>query len=157
MIGESQRSKLSTRVISSNSLRATSAGAGSVTAQPPTSSSEDLKQDIEDDKSQQSIPPSENDGDKTPINMENESSVPKDDDRADEEAEDKNSTSSNRQDEENTGNCIEIVSYLDSNCWKFSQCLSLKLKTLEIVYIIYNFHQLIISTSALRLPFVCFP
>ena len=110
MIGESQRSKLSTRALSSNSLRATSAGAGSVTAQPPTSSTEDLKQDIEDDKSQKSIAPSENDRDKTPIDIEKQSPVPKDDDGADEEGEDNNSTSSNRQDEENIGNCIEIVS-----------------------------------------------
>ena len=107
--GESQKSRLSTRALSSNSLRATSAGAGSVTAQPPTSSTEDLKQDIEDDKSQKSIQPSENDGDKTPINIENESPVPKGEDAADEEGEENNSTSSNRQDEENIGNCIEII------------------------------------------------
>ena len=110
IIGESQKSKLSTRALSSNSLRATSAGAGSVTDQPPTSSTEDLKQDIEDDKSQKSIPPSENDGDKTPINIENEGPVTKDDDMEDEvEGEVDDSTSSNRQDEENIGNCIEIM------------------------------------------------
>ena len=107
--GESQKSTLSTRALSSNSLRATSAGAGSVTAQPPTSSTEDLKQDIEDDKSRKSIPPSENDGDKTPINIESESPVPKGDDAVDEEGEENNSTSSNRQDKENIGNCIEII------------------------------------------------
>ena len=70
--GECQTPKLSTRGVNSNSIRATSAGAFLVTAQPPTLSAEELKQEVDDDKSVKSVSQSEEDGEKNPINNENE-------------------------------------------------------------------------------------
>ena len=70
--GECQKSKPSTHEVNSNSIRATSVGAFSVTEEPPTLSAEELKQEVDDDKIVKSVSQSEKDGEKNPINNENE-------------------------------------------------------------------------------------
>ena len=103
MKGESQKSKLSTRAVSSNSIRATSAGAFSVTAQPPTSSAEDLKQDVEDNQSVKSESPSDKDGEKTPINNENENTASREDIDKEGDAEENDRASNDGEEEEKLG------------------------------------------------------
>ena len=98
--GESQKSKLSTRAISSNSIRATSAGAVSVTAQPPTSSTEDLKQEVEDNQSVKSESPSVKDGNNTPINNENENATSREDIDEEGEVEGNDAATNDGEDEE---------------------------------------------------------
>ena len=105
MKGESQKSKLSTRAVSSNSIRATSAGAVSVTAQPPMSSVEDLKQDVEDNQSVKSESPSVKDGENTPINNENENTTSREDihDERDAEWKDEEGRGNDGEDEQKLG------------------------------------------------------
>ena len=84
-------------------MRGASDGAGSVTGQPPTSSIEDLKPEMEDKRSLKSCSPSEKDGDQPLINNENESPVPEVDNNAEEEVESNAPVSSDQQGEGNIG------------------------------------------------------
>ena len=70
--GECQKSKRSTHGVNSNSISTTSAEAVSVTAQSPTPAAEELKHAVDEDISVKSVSKSEKDGEKNPINKENE-------------------------------------------------------------------------------------
>ena len=103
MKGESQKSKLSTRAVSSNSIRATSAGAVSVTAQPPTSSVEDLKHGVEDNQSVKSESLSAKNGENTPINNENENKTSREDIHEEGDAEGNDNATNNGEEEQKMG------------------------------------------------------
>ena len=90
IIGKCQKSKRSTHGVNSNSISSTSAEAVSETAQSPTSATEELKPEVDEDISVKSVSQSERDGEKNPINNENENGTSKEylDDKGDVEPND---------------------------------------------------------------------
>ena len=85
-------------------MRGASAGARSVTDQQLTSSTEDLKQEMEDKQSLKSCSPSEKDREQTQTNNENESPVPEEDNDVEKDDESNIPKSSDQHDEGNIGN-----------------------------------------------------
>ena len=75
--GKCQKSKLSKQGVNSNSIRATSAGAFSVSAQPPTLSTEELKQEVDNDKIVKCVSQSKKYEEKNPVNNRNENRTSK--------------------------------------------------------------------------------
>ena len=102
--GECQKSKHSKQGANSNSIRATSAGAFSVTAQPPTLSIEELKQEVDDDKIVKCTSQSKKDGEKNPMNNRNKNRTSREyiDDERDVKAND--AASNDGEKEEKLGN-----------------------------------------------------